>query len=150
MLELMEEDQSAYEALDAARSCRRIRRSEADVAAAATCIAAFRKRWRRRAWPSSVWQISSWTMANRHLLSDLAVCAELAMATTRAAIYNVRVNLPDISDAEQRRKIERTSEELLVRREIDSARHAEDPGEDVEEELKNSDATAETRLYCNS
>ncbi|MGA2442848.1 MAG: cyclodeaminase/cyclohydrolase family protein, partial [Tepidisphaeraceae bacterium] len=52
---------------------------------------------------------------NQHLLSDLAVCAELAMATTRAALYNVRVNLPDIDDAQNRRKIEEECERMLSR-----------------------------------
>jgi formiminotetrahydrofolate cyclodeaminase len=45
-------------------------------------------------------------VVNCHLLSDLAVCAELAMATARTALYNVRVNLPDVADAQKRRKIE--------------------------------------------
>jgi formiminotetrahydrofolate cyclodeaminase len=52
---------------------------------------------------------------NPNLLSDLAVCAELAMATTRTAIYNVRVNLSGIKDVQERRKIEETCERLLSR-----------------------------------
>jgi methenyltetrahydrofolate cyclohydrolase len=35
---------------------------------------------------------------NRHLLSDLAVCCDLAMATIRCASYNIRINLPDMAD----------------------------------------------------
>jgi formiminotetrahydrofolate cyclodeaminase len=35
-------------------------------------------------------------IANQFLLSDLAVCAELAMATVRTGIYNVRVNLKNV------------------------------------------------------
>jgi formiminotetrahydrofolate cyclodeaminase len=42
-------------------------------------------------------------MVNSYLLSDLAVCAELAMATTRTAIYNVRVNLPAVEETERRK-----------------------------------------------
>ena len=39
---------------------------------------------------------------NRYLLSDLAVCAELSMATVRCGVYNVRVNLSDVADAVQK------------------------------------------------
>jgi formiminotetrahydrofolate cyclodeaminase len=52
---------------------------------------------------------------NRYLLSDLAVCAELAMATTRAALYNVRVNLPEVGDVQQCRMIEAMDRQLLDR-----------------------------------
>jgi formiminotetrahydrofolate cyclodeaminase len=52
---------------------------------------------------------------NVYLLSDLAVCGELAMATVRAGIYNVRVNLPEIKDVEQRRLIEVTDAQVLQR-----------------------------------
>jgi formiminotetrahydrofolate cyclodeaminase len=49
-------------------------------------------------------------MVNAFLLSDLAVCAELAMATVRCAAYNVRVNLSDVSDpAEQDRFVNTTN-----------------------------------------
>jgi hypothetical protein len=40
---------------------------------------------------------------NFYLLSDLAVCADLAMATVRCAAYNVRVNLSDVGDAAEAR-----------------------------------------------
>jgi formiminotetrahydrofolate cyclodeaminase len=43
---------------------------------------------------------------NVYLASDLAVCAELAMATTRCAVYNVRVNLADVTDDGERRRFE--------------------------------------------
>ena len=39
---------------------------------------------------------------NRFLLSDLAVCCELSMATVRCAVYNVRANLPDVTDPSDR------------------------------------------------
>jgi formiminotetrahydrofolate cyclodeaminase len=51
---------------------------------------------------------------NKHLLSDLAVCAELAMATTRCALYNVRVNLSEVKETQQARKIESMAEQLLA------------------------------------
>ena len=49
------------------------------------------------------------------MLSDLAVCADLAMATVRCAIYNVRVNLPSVTDAADRQKIESTVSQMLSR-----------------------------------
>ncbi len=38
---------------------------------------------------------------NRWLLSDLAVCVELAMATVRCGVYNVRVNLADVPESDR-------------------------------------------------
>jgi len=53
--------------------------------------------------------------ANYHLLSDLAVSADLAMAAIRCAIYNVRTNLSDLPGAEDRRSIEATIGQVLNR-----------------------------------
>lgn len=52
-------------------------------------------------------------LANRYLLSDLAVCADLAMATVRCAVYNVRVNLGEIEDEADRRSIQSTCDQML-------------------------------------
>jgi len=52
---------------------------------------------------------------NPRLLSDLAVCADLAMASTRCGIYNVRINLKEVSDPAERRKIESTTSQILTR-----------------------------------
>jgi len=52
---------------------------------------------------------------NPFLLSDLAVCADLAMASTRCAIYNVRANLPDVVDPTDRTAIEGTIRSVLSR-----------------------------------
>jgi formiminotetrahydrofolate cyclodeaminase len=52
-------------------------------------------------------------IANPWLLSDLAVCAELAMATVRSAIYNVRVNLSSVDDAAARKRLEEETEKML-------------------------------------
>lgn len=52
---------------------------------------------------------------NYYLLSDLAVCADLAMATTRCALYSVRINARELSDPQQRNKVESTSGHLLSR-----------------------------------
>ncbi len=41
--------------------------------------------------------------SNKWLHSDLAVCGELAIATVRCAIHNVRVNLPELPAEEQAR-----------------------------------------------
>jgi len=111
MLELMAEDQSAYEELAAARKgtdlakrqqaimiCARVPQTIAGTAVAILELA-----------DELVEKV------NQYLLSDLAVCAELAMATTRAAIYNVRVNLPDVADAQDRQKIEEECERMLSR-----------------------------------
>jgi formiminotetrahydrofolate cyclodeaminase len=46
-------------------------------------------------------------IANKWLLSDLAVCAELAMATVRTAGYNVRANLSSLdTDADRAQTVE--------------------------------------------
>ena len=52
---------------------------------------------------------------NPYLASDLAVCAELAMATTRCAVYNVRVNLGDVTDEAERRRFEMANAHTLSR-----------------------------------
>lgn len=52
---------------------------------------------------------------NHYLLSDLAVSAELAMATVRCALYNVRVNLKDLSDAREKVRYEKLAVEMLSR-----------------------------------
>lgn len=55
------------------------------------------------------------TFVNFHLLSDLAVCADLAMACIRCAIYNVRANMSSLDDAEDRRKAESLVGKILGR-----------------------------------
>jgi formiminotetrahydrofolate cyclodeaminase len=42
------------------------------------------------------------SQSNRWLLSDLAVSGELATATVRCAVHNVRINLHGVADAQQR------------------------------------------------
>lgn len=51
---------------------------------------------------------------NHYLLSDLAVSAELAMATARCAVYNVRVNLSDVKDPHERDHFEQWCAKLLI------------------------------------
>ncbi len=116
LLELMAEDQSAFEAISLARklpdtdpdktasfnaallACIRI-----PEAMAATSVAAL----------GLVDRILGFI--NPNLLSDLAVCADLAMATARCAVYNVRANLPDVKDPGDRAVIESTIGALLTR-----------------------------------
>lgn len=52
---------------------------------------------------------------NPYLLSDLAVCADLAMATARCAIYNVRVNLRSIRDPAEAQQLESAINSILSR-----------------------------------
>jgi formiminotetrahydrofolate cyclodeaminase len=116
MAELVAEDQAAYEALRAAKKLAEDvphRLSEIEEAAM-MCV--------------QVPQAMAGTAAamlelvdnlvekvNRHLLSDLAVCAELSMAAARSALYNVRVNLPEVGDVQQCRMIESMDQQLLDR-----------------------------------
>ena len=51
---------------------------------------------------------------NKYLLSDLAVCAELAMATVRCGLYNVAINLNDLADARERERFEKLSAQMLA------------------------------------
>jgi methenyltetrahydrofolate cyclohydrolase len=50
---------------------------------------------------------------NPHLSSDLAVCAELAMATVRCSLYNARVNLSELTDAAERSRFETANARTL-------------------------------------
>ena len=52
---------------------------------------------------------------NHYLLSDLAVCGDLAMATVRCASYNIRANLADVSDTEQRASYERSGADSVAK-----------------------------------
>ena len=116
MLELVAEDQTAYEALRAAKKLPEDaahRLSEIEDAAM-MCVQVPQA---MAGTASAMLELvdSLVDRVNRHLLSDLAVCAELAMATTRAALYNVRVNLPEVGDEQQCRMIEAMDRQLLER-----------------------------------
>lgn len=116
MLGLMVDDQSAYDALTTARKLPKdseqyktdfpaalaasIRTPEAIVVTAAAMLDLVHRLVDR---------------VNYHLLSDLAVCAELAMATVRCGIYNVRVNLPELSDPADRLQIAETLDHIHTR-----------------------------------
>jgi len=115
LIELMREDQAAYEALTAAKKMPES--AEKKEAMAIALLACIRVPQSIAATAMAILDLADRlvNVANRHLLSDLAVCAELAMATLRCAIYNVRVNLPDVSEISERRRIEATNGQLLSR-----------------------------------
>ncbi|HEX5241888.1 MAG TPA: cyclodeaminase/cyclohydrolase family protein [Tepidisphaeraceae bacterium] len=115
LLMLMSEDQSAYAALTAARKLPQ--GSERDAKASAALLGSIHTPQSMAATAIAVLQICERVMdfVNWHLLSDLAVCAELAMATARCAIYNVRVNLPDLNNDAERKKVESDLDQMLSR-----------------------------------
>jgi formiminotetrahydrofolate cyclodeaminase len=113
---LMAEDQDAFTVLSAARKMPEgtPKRKEIINAALAACISA----------PQAVAATALATLelcerilpaVNIHLLSDLAIAADLATATVRCAIYNVKINLPQIADAGARASIDEETHHTLVR-----------------------------------
>jgi formiminotetrahydrofolate cyclodeaminase len=114
LLQLMVEDQIAYETLTAARKLPEshpTRQSEFDAA----LVASIRVPQAMAAAALAILELADRLVdkINHYLLSDLAVCCELAMATLRCAIYNVKANLPDVTDEGDRRTIESTNKRLL-------------------------------------
>ncbi|HEX8523247.1 MAG TPA: cyclodeaminase/cyclohydrolase family protein [Tepidisphaeraceae bacterium] len=115
MLELMREDQLAYDALTAARKMPadfQGRQSQVNV----TLLACLRIPQAMAACGLAILELVDkvWEVSNPYLLSDMAVCAELAMATVRCGVYNVRANLPFLNDAAERMHFEMATEKLLV------------------------------------
>ncbi|HSI35839.1 MAG TPA: cyclodeaminase/cyclohydrolase family protein, partial [Tepidisphaeraceae bacterium] len=116
LMELMVEDQSAYAALTAIRKL-----PETDPQRAAkfnaALLACIRIPEAMAAASVAVLELVDRIagFVNPYLLSDLAVCADLSMATARCAVYNVRANLPDVKDPSDRATIEGTIRGLLSR-----------------------------------
>jgi formiminotetrahydrofolate cyclodeaminase len=113
LLQLLAEDQLAYVALrDAKKLPDGPEKAQALNAAVKACVGAPQA---MGATAARLLEIADRmvNLVNPYLLSDLAVCADLAMATARCASYNVRVNLPDIKDVNERRAVERTTSEVL-------------------------------------
>jgi formiminotetrahydrofolate cyclodeaminase len=115
LVQLMVEDQEAFEAMNAVRKLpttdpERAARFNASLLAciripesmAATAVAIL----------GIVDRVANFI--NPFLLSDLAVCADLAMATTRCSIYSVRANLSDVKDPADRAAIESRIRSLLT------------------------------------
>ena len=112
---LMVEDQAAYEAMTAARKRPQSdpdRQGQFDVA----LVACIRVPQAMAATAVAVLEVTDRIVnfVNPQLLSDLAVSADLAMATARCAIYNVRANLPELKDAADRSTIEGSIRGLLT------------------------------------
>lgn len=116
LLKLMSEDQAAYEALSALRKlpADAAERREKYTAALLACI---RVPQAMAATAVALLELTDRVVdsCNHYLLSDLAVCADLAMATTRCAVYNIRVNLHDLEDPQDRAAIEGQSLQVLSR-----------------------------------
>lgn len=112
LLGLMVEDQAAYEALTAARKL--AADTPQRVEALLDCI---RVPQSVAAAGVSILDVCDKLVeiVNPRLLSDLAVCAELAMATTRCGIYNVRANLASLPETAGLGQIESTNGQLLSR-----------------------------------
>jgi formiminotetrahydrofolate cyclodeaminase len=114
LLKLMAEDQLAYESLSALRKLpadSAERRSKMPAAVEA-CIRV----------PQEVAATSARVLehcdkivnfVNPYLLSDLRICADLAMASIRCANYNVHANLSSIEDATARGDVARAADKLL-------------------------------------
>lgn len=116
MLSLMVEDQSAYEALTAARKLpKESEQYRTDYPSA--LAASIRTPQAIAVTAAAVLDLAARLadVANYYLLSDLAVCAELAMATVRCGIYNVRVNLPEVADPADRLHIAETIDHIHTR-----------------------------------
>lgn len=114
LLELMVEDQHGYEALTAARKLPESapQRAAQVSTALAACIRAPQA---MAATSCAVLELCDRIVnfVNPWLLSDLAVCADLSMATVRCAVYNMRVNLAEVTDQAERQKIEAAMFEML-------------------------------------
>ncbi len=107
LLELMVEDQSAYEAIAAAHKLPKDSPQRAGELAAALLIGILVPQAIGAA-AAAILQSCQQVVdsANPRLVSDLAVCAELAMAALRSAMHNVRANVDEISDPQERRAVE--------------------------------------------
>lgn len=105
MLALMVEDQNAYEAFS---GIRKLPASDPQRAARfdAALLACIRVPQAIGATAVAILKLCDRLVdrVNKYLLSDLAVCAELAMATVRCAGHNVHVNLGDVADPRERER----------------------------------------------
>lgn len=116
LVQLMAEDQQAYAALTEARKLPE-GSPERNEKLPAALTASIRAPQAMAATAVAVLELCDRIVnfVNPWLLSDLAVCADLSMATIRCAVYNVRVNLRDVTDQAERQRIEAAMFELLSR-----------------------------------
>ena len=116
MLQLMTEDQAAYEAITALKKLPddSVERKEKFLPTLLACI---RVPQAMAAAGLVAIELCDRLVdkSNPYLLSDLAVCAELSMAAVRCGVYNVRVNLGDLSDAADKVSMQRTLDLILAR-----------------------------------
>lgn len=116
LMQLMVEDQLAYEAMSAARKlpADSAERAAKLPPAILTCI---RVPQTIAATGVAVLEICDRIVSfvNPWLLADLAVAADLAMATIRCAIYNVRTNMSLLEDAGDRQAAQTVVGSLLGR-----------------------------------
>jgi formiminotetrahydrofolate cyclodeaminase len=114
LLALMVEDQEAYAELTAVRKFP-VESSERAERLPAVALACIRCPQAVGATAVAVLKLCDQVVeiVNPWLLSDLAVSADLAMATARSAGYNVRVNLSSIESAAERMKIEEETQAML-------------------------------------
>ena len=114
LLQLMVEDQLAYEALTAAKKTPpdSQERKEKMPAALLACI---RVPESIAATGAAVLELCDRLVnfVNPWLLSDLAVCADLSMAAIRCATYSVRSNLSSLEDPDDRRAVEARVGQIL-------------------------------------
>lgn len=113
-LQLMVEDQAAFEAVTAAKKLP-ADAPDRQTTYEAALLACIRVPQALAATSVAVLEVCDRVveMSNRYLLSDLATCADLAMAAVRTGVNNVRVNVRDVADAGERSHIEASTGQLL-------------------------------------
>ena len=112
----MVEDQAAYKALTAARKLPQ-GSSEREAQLPVALLASIRTPQTIGLTAVAIIELCEHVtdFVNHYLLSDLAVGAELAMATVRCASYNVRVNLGDLIDPTEVQHIDDEVQQMLAR-----------------------------------
>ena len=112
--QLMVEDQLAYQALTEARKLPADSKERAEKLPAAL-VACVRAPQAMAATGVAILNLCGKLVetVNPWLLSDLAVCAELAMATVRCATYNVRINLSSLDDPKDRESLDKSCSQML-------------------------------------
>src|ERR1700722_8708108 len=113
---LMTEDQAAYAALSAAKKLPAGAPGRQETLAAAL-QASLNAPQAVAATALAILALCDRVVAkvNRHLLSDLAIASDLATATVRCAIYNVKANMAELTDPAERSALEEANHKILVR-----------------------------------
>lgn len=116
LLTLMQEDQAAFETMQQVKKLPESDPSRADKLPVVV-YACIRIPQTMAAIALSLLELTSQAVdkCNYYLLSDLAVAADLSMATLRCALHNVRINLPELSDPQDRARIQGEMDKLLQR-----------------------------------